>query len=171
LPGLGTALLPPGFVGYEEPTAPFASRHPIHIDSALFERDAWNDLGGNHNCRAQITVSPYDPAVATPAAYARLLGTKSCDGSWSITGAEAYASDWRRPDAADPHLWTLNVSYREVGWYGVYDTPAVAAVLFEPERGFAVGLWAQDELYSAEEAIAVVRRVAASLAPRRPRSG
>jgi hypothetical protein len=169
LPELGKVRLPPGFVGYDELTARFASRHPIHVDTAFFERDAWEDyFAGEHNCRAQITVSPYDPTISTPTAYADLLSTKLCDSNWFVTGLEIYTPRWRRYESADPHLWAGEFDYSEVGWFGVYDIPAVAVVLFEPEHGFTIGLWAQEgqeEIYPAEQAVAAARRIAASLAP------
>jgi hypothetical protein len=57
LPELGTVVLPGGFVAYDKPPAPSASRDPIHLDSAFFELDPANDIGGNHHCRAQISIS------------------------------------------------------------------------------------------------------------------
>lgn len=159
LPELGSVVLPAGFVAYDEPTAPYASRHPIHVDSAFFELDASSDLGGNHHCRAQITISPYDATVATPPDYADQLGTKLCDADWFAT---QFLESWR-PEPTDPNLWTVEFPYTEVGWLGVYELPAVGVVLFEPERRFTVGFWALTEDYSREAAVALVREVARSV--------
>jgi hypothetical protein len=160
LPELGTVELPGGFRAYDEATAPFASRHPIHVDSALFELDPSDDLGGNHHCRAQITVSPHDPQVVTPTAYTDLLGTKLCDADWFVT---QFDQSWRPHDTGDPQLWTLEFVYSDVGWFSVRDLPAVAVILFVPERGFTVGLWALEEIYSRDAAVALVRQVAQSI--------
>lgn len=164
LPSPGSVLLPPGFVGYDEPTAPYASNHPIHVDSAFFELGGYTALFQPHQCQGQITVSPYDPAVVEPGAHVDLLGTKLCDANWFITSWEPGKPGWHQPDPADQHLWVLD-DYRpmRVGWFGTYRVPSAGAVLFEPEGGFTVGLWAEKRLYSTEEAIAVVRRVAESL--------
>jgi hypothetical protein len=160
LPELGSVELPGGFHAYDEATAPFASRHPIHVDSALFELDPSDDLGGNHHCRAQITVSPSDPQVVTPTAYTDLLGTTLCDGAWFAT---QFDESWRPYRADDPRLWTLEFTYSDVGWLSVRDLPAAAVVLFVPERGFTVGLWALEEIYSRDAAVTLVRQVAQSI--------
>ncbi|MDN5749480.1 MAG: hypothetical protein L0H64_13345 [Pseudonocardia sp.] len=95
------------------------------LDSAFFELGPSNDLGGNHHCRAQITVSPADPQVATPTVYTELLGTKLCDADWFVTHFEGY---WHPPDPDDPQLWTVEFAYSEVGWFSVSELPAVAVV-------------------------------------------
>lgn len=159
LPELGSVVVPGDFVPHDQPTAPYASRHPIHLDSAFFELDPSNDLGGNHHCRAQITISPYDAAVATPTHYADRLGTKLCDADWFAT---QFLETWR-PDPTDPNLWTVEFPYTKVGWLGVYELPAVGVVLFEPERHVTVGVWALTEDYPREAAIALVREVARSV--------
>jgi hypothetical protein len=159
LPELGSVVLPGGFVAYDKPTAPYASRHPIHVDSAFFELDPSNDIGGNHHCRAQITISPYDAKFATPPAYADQLGTKLCDADWFAT---QFLESWH-PDPTDPNLWTVEFPYTKVGWLSVYELPAVGVVLFEPERHFTVGFWALTEDYSREAAVALVREVARSV--------
>ena len=114
-PAGASVELPSGFEAYDDPTAPYASMHPIHVDSAFFVSGASHDLGGNRRCRAQITVSPIDPAVVTPSAYIELLGTKLCDSAWFVT---QWNENWRQPDAADPHLWTLDFSTTRYGWLG-----------------------------------------------------
>ncbi len=160
LPELGAVALPTGFVGYDKPTAPFASRNTVHVDSAFFEFGASNDLGGNHHCRAQVTVSRYDPQLAAPTAHVAELGTKLCDSAWFAT---QFADGWRRPDPADPGLWTLDVAYTEVGWFGTSQVPAVGVLRFDPARGVVVGLWAKADVYASDEAVAVARGVAASI--------
>ena len=132
-------------------------QHPIHVDSALFEFGPSDDLGGNHHCRAQITVSPHDPQIATPSAYTDLLGTKLCDADWFGT---QFNESWRLHDPGNPQLWTLKFSYTDVGWFSVSDLPAVGVVLFVPDRRFTVGLWTLEEVYSNDEALALVQEVA-----------
>ncbi len=160
LPGLGSVLLPEGFVVEDRPTLTYASRHPVHVDSAFFAFDPSTDLGGNRRCRAQIAVSPHDPHITTPAGYVDELGTKLSDAAWFVT---AFDPGWRQPDPADPDLWVLRFSATDAGWFGVSEVPAVAVVLFEPERGISVGLWAREEVYSPEDAVAVAREVARSV--------
>ena len=157
LPELGSVVLPGGFLAYDEPTATYAPQHPIHVDSALFEFDPSDDLGGNHHCRAQITVSPHDPQIATPTAYTDLLGTKLCDADWFGT---QFNESWRLHDPGNPQLWTLKFSYTDVGWFSVSEFPAVGVVLFVPDRRFTVGLWTLEEVYSNDEAVALVQEVA-----------
>ena len=156
LPELGNVELPAGFTGYERPKAPYASRHPTHVDTAFFELGASTDLGGNHRCRAQITVSGLDPQVDTPAAHVELLGTKLCDSSWFAT---QWNGTWVEQDAG---LWTLRFSYGKSGWF-YYSVPAVAVVRFVPERGLTVGLWADEDVYSLDEAVEVLDEVARSV--------
>ncbi|MGQ0576755.1 MAG: hypothetical protein ACT4RN_21525, partial [Pseudonocardia sp.] len=155
LPALGSALLPGGFVAYDRPTAQFASRHPVHVDSAFFELGGSDDLGGHH-CRAQVTVSPYDAATATPAAHTDLLGTKLCDSAWFVS----QNAQWRQ---LEPGLWTADLVYSDVGWFGVDQLPAVGVVAFAPERGAVVGVWALTEVYPPDRAVDVARDVLVSL--------
>lgn len=155
VPGVTSVVLPSGFTGYDRPTAPYASRHPVHVDSAFFEPGGSDDLGGHH-CRGQVTVSPHDPQVTTPAAYTELLGTKLCDAAWFVSQSDV---GWRE---REPGLWILELTYSDVGWFGVYPLPAVGVVLFAPERSVVVGMWALTEVYPPERAIEVAREVAAS---------
>jgi hypothetical protein len=89
-----------------------------------------------------------------------MLGTKLCDADWFVT---QFNGSWRLPDPADPQLWTLQFSYQDVGWFSVSELPAVGVVLFVPDRKIAVGLWALAEVYSDDEAVALVREVARSV--------
>ena len=160
LTGVDSVELPAGFEGYDDPTAPYASTHPIHVDSAFFAMGASHDLGGNRRCRAQITVSPFDPAIATPAGYVELLGTKLCDSAWFAT---QWDENWRRPDASDPHLWALDFSTTRYGWFGGNAEADVAGVLFVPERRVVVGLWARQSGYPPDRVAGLLRQVAASI--------
>jgi hypothetical protein len=158
LAGLGSVELPGGFAGYERPTAPYASRHPTHVDTVFFELDPSTDLGGNHRCRAQITVSGLDPQIDNPAAHIELLGTKLCDASWFGTQSNG---TWVEQGTG---RWTLRFSYGRSGWFSYYSVPAVAVVRFLPERGLTIGLWADEDVYSLDGAAAVVDEVARSVA-------
>ena len=51
----------------------------------------------------------------------------------------------------------------EVGWFGVSNEPAEGVVLFLPDRGFTVGVWAKQDVYSLDEAIALAREAARSV--------
>ena len=157
LPELGTVALPTGFSGYDRVTAPYASRGTVHVDTAFFAFAASHDLGGNSRCRAQVTVSRYDPAVATPEAHVAELGTKLCDSAWFVT---QFNEGWRQPD---PGLWTLEFPYTEVGFFGTSEVPAVGVLRFDAERGTVVGLWAKGDVYALDEAVTVVQGVAASV--------
>ena len=76
LPELGTVALPTGFTGYDRVTAPYASRGTVHVDTAFFAFAASHDLGGNSRCRAQVTVSRFDPAVDQLRLWERTCRTK-----------------------------------------------------------------------------------------------
>jgi len=157
LPELGTVVLPAGFVGYERETAPYASRGTVHVDTAFFAFAGSHDLGGNSRCRAQVTVSRYDPEAATPKAHVAELGTKLCDSAWFVT---QFDEGWRQPD---PGLWTLEFPYTEVGFFGTSEVPAVGVLRFDAERGMVVGLWAKGDVYALDEAVTVVQGVVASV--------
>jgi hypothetical protein len=157
LPELGTVALPTGFAGYERETAPYASRGTVHVDTAFFAFAGSHDLGGNSRCRAQVTVSRYDPEAATPKAHVAELGTKLCDSAWFVT---QFNEGWRQPD---PGLWTLEFPYTEVGFFGTSEVPAVGVLRFDAERGMVVGLWAKGDVYALDEAVTVVQGVAASV--------
>lgn len=159
LPGLSSVELPAGFERYDDPTAPYASRHPVHVETAFFARGAGHDLGGNRRCQAQITISPYDPGLVTPRGYVEQLGTKLCDAAWFAT---QWNENWRQ-DAADPDLWTLEFATTRYGWFGGSDEPDVGGILVVPERGLVVGLWAARATYPPDEVGALLRRVAASV--------
>lgn len=157
LPELGAVVLPTGFAGYDRETALYASRNTVHVDTAFFAFAASHDLGGNSRCRAQITVSRYDPLVATPKAHVAELGTKLCDSAWFTS---QFAEGWRQPE---PGLWTLAFPYTEVGFFGTSEVPAVGVLRFDAARGMVVGLWAKADVYALDEAVAVAQRVAASV--------
>lgn len=157
LPELGSVALPTGFVGYDRETAPYASRNTVHVDTGFFAFAASHDLGGNSRCRAQITVSRYDPQVATPKAHVAELGTKLCDSAWFAT---QFAEGWKQPE---PRLWTLEFPYTEVGFFGTSEVPAVGVLRFDTARGLVVGLWAKADVYALDEAVTVAADVAASV--------
>ena len=148
---------PPGSSGYERETAPYASRGTVHVDTAFFAFAGSHDLGGNSRCRAQVTVSRYDPEAATPKAHVAELGTKLCDSAWFVT---QFNEGWRQPE---PGLWTLAFPYTEVGFFGTSEVPAVGVLRFDAERGMVVGLWAKGDVYALDEAVTVVQGVAASV--------
>ena len=156
LPELGTVALPTGFAGYERETAPYASRGTVHVDTGSSRsqaRTTWAATAG----AAQVTVSRYDPEAATPKAHVAELGTKLCDSAWFVT---QFNEGWRQPD---PGLWTLEFPYTEVGFFGTSEVPAVGVLRFDAERGMVVGLWAKGDVYALDEAVTVVRGVAASV--------
>lgn len=151
VPGVASVELPAGFVAYDRPTAPYASRNPVHVDTAFFERGASDGLGGHH-CRAQVTVSPHDPAVTDGSAYAALLSTKLCDAAWF---ASANAT-WTERERG---LWTAELTYSDVGWFGVDTLPATGVVLVAPDRGLVVGVWALADEYTPGQAVDLARDV------------
>ncbi|MGE3286318.1 MAG: hypothetical protein AB7J32_09470 [Pseudonocardia sp.] len=154
VPGVASVELPGGFEAYDRPLAPYASRNPVHVDTAYFERGG-SDGPGGHHCRAQVTVSPYDPAVTAPPAYVELLSTRLCDPAWFVSGN----ATWRERERG---LWTADLSYQDVGWFGVDTLPATGVVLLAPERGLVVGVWAVEDQYSPGQAVKVARDVLAS---------
>ncbi len=157
LPDLDSVLLPAGFASYEATVFEYSSRDPIHVDTGYFGYDRSVDFGGNETCPAQITVSPHDPDVQTPEEYVDLLGTSLCDATWSQS-PEPWRSD---PD--DEHLWFTEASYYDGGFFGGDHVPAFGMVLFDPDHGVIVGLWAKADVYRPDQAEAVLRDVAESV--------
>lgn len=92
-------------------------------------------------CRAQLTVSRLDPALATPAAHIAELA----------------------PDPVDPEPWVVELRYTEVGWFGTEQVPAVGVLRFDADRGVVVGVWAKADVYPLDAAVAVADEVAASV--------
>jgi hypothetical protein len=159
LPELDSVLLPAGFETYEVRHGEFGSSHPVALDSAFFGFDRSVDFGGNENCPAQITVSPYDPALDRPEQYVEELGTNLCDAEWFVTKDLA---EWRaHPD--DGNFWFTETTYTAIGLFSAEDQPAFGMMLFDPERGAVVGLWAVSDVYRPDQAEEVLRDVAASL--------
>lgn len=68
-----------------------------------------------------MTVSPHDPAVTTPQAHTELLGTKLCDADWFASQFDAGRRE------REPGLWTVELTYCDVGWFGVDQLPVVGA--------------------------------------------
>jgi hypothetical protein len=159
LPDLDSVLLPSGFETYELHHYEFGSSDPIAVDSGFFGYDRSHDFGGNESCPAQITVSPYDPSRDRPEEYVEQLGTNLCDAEWFVT---ADLADWRA-DPDDERFWFAETDYTEVGLFSAEDEPAFAMMLFDPERGVVVGLWARADVYRPDQAEQIVRDVAASV--------
>jgi len=128
-------------------TTPILIRSPVPAPAGMitsFEFGGY-DAPGRHRCRAQVTVSRYDPQLATPQAHIRELGTKLGELRL-VRHAVGHGVAAAEPDGTGPV--DTRIPARAAAGRG-------RGAPFRPTRGLAVGLWADADVYALPEAVAV----------------